>query len=94
MHSTPKSNPIHSERKLETTERTKPTKRTSENHQTPLAEEEKALAGTAMWVVLRLRDQPMERAIGILDIWTHKKRRAEVSNETVLEINKLPLSEA
>src|SRR5215471_16395288 len=43
---------------------------------------------TAPWVVARLRDSP-QRAIGILRIWAHERRR-DIDDGTIDEINALP----
>jgi hypothetical protein len=45
--------------------------------------------GTAMWVAQRLAEAKEEQQIGILSAWVHTQRKAEVTQETIEEINNL-----
>jgi Retroviral aspartyl protease len=45
--------------------------------------------GTAMWVAQRLAEAKKEEQKGILGLWAHPKRQAEVTEETVNAINDL-----
>jgi Retroviral aspartyl protease len=45
--------------------------------------------GTAMWVVQRLAEAKEEQQKGILSLWAHPKRQAEVTEETINTINGL-----
>jgi hypothetical protein len=45
--------------------------------------------GTAMWVAQRLAEAKEEQRIGILSAWVHTQRKAEVTQETIEEINGL-----
>jgi hypothetical protein len=45
--------------------------------------------GTAMWVAQRLAEAKGEQWIGILSAWVHTQRKAEVTQETIKEINNL-----
>jgi hypothetical protein len=49
----------------------------------------KATPRTAMWVAQRLAESPQEQRKGILGLWVHPKRQAEVTDETIEEINAL-----
>jgi hypothetical protein len=49
----------------------------------------KATPRTAMWVTQRLAESPQEQRKGILGLWVHPKRQAEVTDETIEEINAL-----
>jgi hypothetical protein len=42
-----------------------------------------------MWVAQRLAESPQEQRKGILGLWVHPKRQAEVTDETIEEINAL-----
>ena len=44
---------------------------------------------TAMWVAQRLVEAKEEQRIGILSMWVHNQRQAEVTQETIEEINNL-----
>jgi len=44
---------------------------------------------TAMWVAQRLAEAKEEQRIGILSTWVHNQRQAEVTQETIEEINNL-----
>jgi len=50
--------------------------------------------GTAMWVAQRLAEAKTEQQIGILSTWAHNQRRAEVTQETIEEINHLSNKDA
>lgn len=43
----------------------------------------------AAWVAQRLKEDPIERTIGILDLCIHPKRKAEATSEMIEEINNL-----
>jgi hypothetical protein len=45
--------------------------------------------GMAMWVAQRLAEAKEEQQIGILSAWVHTQRQAEVSQETIEEVNNL-----
>ena len=47
-----------------------------------------------MWVVQRLAEEKPERTIGILSLWVNPARQAEVTKETIDEINQLSDQEA
>ena len=48
----------------------------------------------AMWVVQRLAEENPERAIGILSLWVNPAWQAEVTEETIHEINQLSNQDA
>jgi hypothetical protein len=50
--------------------------------------------GTAMWVAQRLAEAKEEQRIGILSAWVHTQRKAEVTQETIKEINNLSNEDA
>jgi hypothetical protein len=45
--------------------------------------------GTVMWVTQRLAKAKEEQQIGILSTWVHNQRQAEVTQETIEDINNL-----
>ena len=49
----------------------------------------RALPSSAMWVTQRLAEEKPERTIGILSLWVNPTRQAEVTEETINEINQL-----
>lgn len=48
----------------------------------------------ALWVAQRLAEESPERAKAILAVWTNAKRSAEVTEETIAQINRLSDEEA
>jgi hypothetical protein len=47
-----------------------------------------------MWVAQRLAEEKLDRTIGILSLWVNPARQAEVTEETIDEINQLSNQEA
>jgi len=50
---------------------------------------QKTAPGTAMWVAQQLAEEKEEQRIGILSTWVHNQQWAEVTQETIEEINNL-----
>ena len=74
--------PTHSKPSIRSTE-------TRTSHQRRFAGAHK-IPHTAPWVAQQLHESKIDTAIGILASWTHPKRRLEVSEATIAELNQLP----
>ena len=74
--------PTHSKPPMRSTE-------TRTSHQRRFAGAHK-IPHTAPWVAQQLHESKTDTAIGILASWTHPKRRLEVTEATIAELNQLP----
>ena len=54
----------------------------------------RAPPSSAMWVAQRLAEDKLERTIGILSLWVNPAQQAEVTEETINEMNQLSDQEA